>query len=489
MTKLLDLPNELLTQILDDVPAFQLSRLAFTCRHFNILTNERRLAHIYGAIRFEDKGPSGVFPATIGSRIDPVGFRRSPLQFLDLIRAYPHIANYVTCLEYKWNRYCYCPPRVTGTSSHICDQGINTLVEETAVCSLLAKLQNLEELNFHGDKWAGPTARVLRHALIAEMPADMAGGELPALNAEIPRLTKLSTFRYQSGIILGEHGHSDDLLVMVYAALLPSIKKLCGRSLIFQRFTPDSVTDAILGPWLSGTRKSTVSEIELLDRGASEPSAFPCFISGFQGLTSFKLESSKLLGITGFKRALLDSGKSSLQVLELHTQDMVEPLYLGTLKEFEQLRSISVDYLMFIDIDSLIHPLVQMLPASVKEIFLRDVCRGDLMSLDAAHALFQQLPEMKSVRFPELRTISSTSPLPTLIKWDCMVAGISTVYDRRLHMLRAYEWGLGWPFVQLQCEKYDNEDVRPGPLIPENAATLERLFRNYNMGFHGSRTS
>ncbi|MCJ1251257.1 hypothetical protein MMC30_008488 [Trapelia coarctata] len=488
MTKLLDLPNELLIPILESLPAPELLRLAFTCRRFNILTKKRRLFHIYGFIHFEGRGPSGVFPVAIGSPIDPIGFRRSPLQFLDLVRVCPHIAQYAVCLEYRWNQYCYCPPRVAGTSHHACDQGINTLVEERAVCSLLANLPNLEEITFYGGNRPGPMARVLRHALIAEMPTNT--GQLPTLNTEIPKLTKVSTFRYQSEVVFSEHPHSDDLLVMVYAALLPSMKKLFGRSLIFQKLTPESVTDAILGPWLFGIRKSTVKEIKLDDIGRSDPSTYPPFLSGFRGLRSFKLESGNLRGITGFKRALLDAGKASLQVLDLHTQDMLEWLYLGTLKDFEQLRSISVDYAMFVDNEGIVHPLVEMLPASVKRLLLRDMCRGDVMELNAAECLFQQLPKLKSMRFPELRSVSSTSPLPTKIKWDCMVAGISTPYDRRLHFLRVYEWGSEWPFVKLPHEEYDNEDLRQAahlPGAPEYAATLDRLFKNYNhLGFYRS---
>lgn len=472
MKRLLDLPNELLDQITEHVPASMLSGLASACRCLYSLTKDRRLAHIYGEISFADRGPPGWFPKAPGSQIDPLGFRRSPLLFLDLIIALPYVATYSTCFEYKWNRHCYCPLRVAQMWRHVCDKRCHTPLEEKVVCLLLASLPNLESITFHRGQWAGSTARTLRRALIMEMPAlaeempsltlQMPGLtlETAALAVQIPKLNKVSTFRYYAGTQVGQHDFSDDMLVMMHAALLPSMEKLYGSDLYFQQSSHGLVVDPVLGPWLLGMRSSAVTSINFSFGAGDETAATIGFLRMFKGLLSVKLCSKQFGGFAGIKEALLCSASSSLQVLDLRTFGQWDPVYLGSFTRFKQLKSISVNYTVFIDGDGVVHPLVGMLPASIQELHLRDVRARTVMCSHIAGTLFIGLPELKSVLLPKLGTVSSTTPIPSKIKSSCKAFGVSIIYNRCYSEKRAAGWGPDWPCTELYCEEYDTEDLR-----------------------------
>lgn len=122
MKRLLDLPTEHLDQITGNVPASKLFGMAASCWCRYKLTKDRRLANIHGEIPFADRGLPGWLPQIPGLQIAPLDFLRSPLWFLDMIKAYPHITNYATCFEYNWNQRCYCPLQVTQKALHICDK-------------------------------------------------------------------------------------------------------------------------------------------------------------------------------------------------------------------------------------------------------------------------------------------------------------------------------------------------------------------------------
>ena len=307
-------------------------------------------------------------------------------------------------------------------------------------------------------------------------------GDWSTLAPPIPTLTKVSTFRYNGGTQVDEDCDSDDMLVMMYAALLPSMKKLYGSNLVFQQISDQWAKDSTLGPWLRGMSSSTVTEIDVSFRGRDERAACLRFLRGFKDLESFKCSSGHFGGIASIKQALLASSRSSLRVLELHTLDPQDPLYLGPLNEFCELEKISINYMMLIDKNVVAHPLTKMLPTSVKELHLRDVEWRYVMCHRLAEKLFEGISLVKPWMFPELELVSSTSLFPKKVKQGCKTAGISTVHDHLHRALRIREWGSHWHPCHDSNGQYDEEDLIGSPEGTQNAETLEILFRNYHLG-------
>ena len=73
-----------------------------------------------------------------------------------------------------------------------------------------------------------------------------------------------------------------------------------------------------------------------------------------------------------------------------------------------------------------------MFPASIEEMSLIDNDVDNVMPCEHARALFQRLPEMKATNFPNLKKISSTSPIPKDITQAYSAVGVAIINDRRL---------------------------------------------------------
>lgn len=181
----------------------------------------------------------------------------------------------------------------------------------------------------------------------------------------VPYLSNLTTLeinRQDSDVDNNEHWHAINIF-----AKLPSLRSITARNFCIKDDENDS--DYLLHP-----RTSNVSSLRFRFISISAQRLYE-FLRGFKNLKHFSYknthEAQHSLETFWMRAALETYARASLEYLSLRREWADEKRYMGSLRDFENLKRVSTDFEFLFD-----RPrsgrvvLAQMLPASIEEVHL-----------------------------------------------------------------------------------------------------------------------
>ncbi|MCJ1253649.1 hypothetical protein MMC24_001461 [Lignoscripta atroalba] len=444
---LLDLPNELLSFVVEYISPDDIEHFALCCIRIKSLMEgrlreHRKLKFKYSTINcgvneYGRDGTSGPDPAiqtllAIGSNPQiRFYFRNLYLHersmFLRDHHAHRRISDPLHETESSLNQINSISSILTYLDDEACQQWYEEIElgdYDSLIALLLVLCPNIQRLHFY-----------YTHRGLEYLPTIFKKiTTRPLRNNQMPpALTELKEL-----LITYEEDHpiSNDLNELLPWIMLPAIHSI-GLNGVHGFYSlvahPSQITFSDLerghaeGDWFSTdtpASRSSVTSVSLA-RSNIQFESLSAFLSNFRALEEFiysPMVRADIWDPFAIREILLLHAENTLKRLSLHSSEYEYVKFIGSLQKFKVLQAVHMELNMLVDDHGRMHRLVDILPISIK--FLR--LNGDT-SLTPKHAvaLLTDLPQLRDERVPRLQRV-----VFFYLK-ECEYIGYNTMNDTR----------------------------------------------------------